>query len=192
MIEIPQPSIAFNAADAPGTKYKMWETWDVPGHATVDQIVERAVVLATYSGNRVKCLVINCHGGYSNKRADGSEKAISTGGFGFCIGEGITLKNVNKFSRLNGLVDCIIIVACGAAYISNKGGHGDGDLLCKELAKAAIAPVIAPKTMQIERFIKMPDNHIDNFEGLVVRYSKSGGLEDSSLLGRKLIREVVS
>lgn len=188
MIEIPQPSIALNSHDVPGTRYEMWETWDVPSNVSVDTIVTTVGVLASFTDEKIKCLIINCHGNYGKA----SGKSISTGGFGFSIGTGIDSSNVSRFSKLYGLVECIVIVACGAAYITNPGTRGDGDLLCKNLAKAAGAYVIAPKTLQIERVIKMPENHIDNFEGLVVRYNKSGALDGSKLLGRKLISEVVS
>jgi hypothetical protein len=194
MIEIPQPSIALNAHDVPGAKYEMWETWNVPASASADWIVSFSSILATGTEiGGVKCLVINCHGDYeygTNKK--GKQKKIETGGFGLMLGQGITVGNARLFSQLRGQVKCIVIVACGAAYVTKKGMHGDGELLCSEIAKASGAYVIAPKTLQIETYVKLPKNHIDNYEGEVVRFNPSGGLEKSKLLGRKLISEVVS
>ena len=192
MIEIPQPSIALNSHDVPGTKYEMWETWNVPASASVDWIVSFCSILATGAGEGgVKCLVINCHGDYDKgTKKSGKEKLIETGGFGLLLGQGITLSNANLFSQLRGKVKCIVLVACGAAYVTKKGMHGDGELLCSEIAKASGAYVVAPKTLQIETYIKLPKNHIDNFEGEILRFNPSGALDGSRLLGRKLISEI--
>lgn len=192
MIEIPQPSIALNSHDVPGTKYEMTDTWDVPATETARSILRKTAVLSICAAaDGLKCLIINSHGRYGKGiNSDGSTKLISTGGFGLSLGMGITLGNVNEFSQLRGMVKCIIIVACGAAYTTIAGTNGDGALLCGEIAKASGAYVIAPKTVQIERIIKMPKNHIDNFEGVVCRYNPAGSLDDSGLLGRKLINDL--
>ena len=192
MIEIPQPSIALNSHDVPGTKYDMWETWNVPASASADWIVAFTSILASGSSEGgVKCLVINCHGDYGKgTKKSGKSKLIETGGFGLLLGEGFTLSNANLFSQLRGKVKCIILVVCGAAYVTIKGTHGDGELLCSEIAKASGAYVVAPKTLQIETYIKLPKNHIDNFEGEIVRFNPSGSLDGSRLLGRKLISEI--
>jgi hypothetical protein len=192
MIEIPQPSIALNSHDVPGTKYDMWETWNVPASASADWIASFCSILAAGAeAGGVKCLVINCHGDYGKgTKKSGKEKLIETGGFGLILGTGITLSNAKVFSQLRGQIKCIVIVACGAAYVTNKGLHGDGELLCSEIAKAAGAYVVAPKTLQIETYIKLPKNHIDNFEGEVVRFNPGGALDSSRFLGRKLISEI--
>jgi hypothetical protein len=192
MIEIPQPSIALNSHDVPGTKYDMWETWQVPASASADWIASFCSILATGTDEGgVKCLVMNCHGNYDKgTKKSGQPKLIETGGFGLGLGQGITLSNAHVFSQLRGQVKCIVIVACGAAYVTHKGKLGDGELLCSEIAKAAGAYVVAPKTLQIETYIKLPKNHIDNFEGEVLRFNPSGGLDGSRFLGRKLISEI--
>lgn len=191
MIEIPQNSIALNSHDVPGTKYDMWETWNVPAASTGNEILSKAAILAICSEGGLKCLVINCHGFYDhgiNKL--GTRKAISSGGFGLGIGAGIDLSNVYCFSQIKGLVKCIILVACGVVQQTFVGINGDGSKLCSEIARASGAYVIAPRIKQLPRFIRLPKNHIDNFEGEVVRYNPSGGIDDSRFLGRKLIYDI--
>lgn len=192
MIEIPHPSIALNSHDVPGTKYDMWQTWQVPASASADWVVSFSSILATgTTEGGVKCLVLNCHGYYgTGTKKSGKDKTIETGGFGLSLGQGINLGNANLFSQLRGQVKCIIIVACGTAYVTKKGLHGDGELLCSKIAKASGAYVVAPRTLQIATYIKLPKNHIDNFEGEVVRFNPSGGLDDSRFLGRKLINDI--
>lgn len=191
MIEIPQPSIALNSHDVPGTKYQMWKTWDVPENYYAENIVSNIQVLGGDAEEPLKCLVINCHGDYDKgKNIIGNEKSYRTGGFGLSLGKGINLEDVKEFNYLRGLFKCIVIVACGAAYTTVPGKDGDGALLCAELAKASGAYVVAPKTVQIETNRALPKNHIDNFEGVIVRYNPAGGLDSSGLLGRKLIKDV--
>lgn len=191
-IEIPQPSIALNSHDVPGTKYDMWETWNVPANNTASDIMLKSMILGICADEDMKCLVINCHGNYGKgTNSSGNPKLISTGGFGLSLGQGINLNNVNEFGQIRDMFKCIVIIACGTATVTNPGQHGDGSLLCSEIARAANAYVIAPKTLQLGTKMKLPKNHIDNFEGVVVRYNTSGALDGSSLLGRKLIDEVV-
>lgn len=192
MIEIPQPSIAINSHDVPGTKYEMWETWQVPETTSADWVVAFSSILATGAPDGgAKCLVINCHGIYGKgTKKSGKQKLIDTGGFGLSIGQGINLANAEVFSQLRGSVKCIVIVACGTAAVTKKGLHGDGELLCSKIAKAAGAYVVAPRTLQLATCLKLPKNHIDNFEGEVVRFNPAGGLDDARFLGRKLINDI--
>lgn len=204
MIEIPQPSIALNAFSAPdmifnpkynvpGTRYEMWQTLNVPSTDTVSgTLVYTSVLALGAAGGTVKCLVINCHGEYrKGTRASGKEKAIATGGFGLAIGDGITYENADVFSNLRGLVKCIIVTACGAADVTNKNrSSGDGEVLCSRIARSADAYVIAPRILQAPTHRKLPKNHIDNFEGEVVRFNRAGVIDGYRLLGRKLISEL--
>jgi hypothetical protein len=204
MIEIPQPSIVLNAFNqipdifnpnynVPGTKYEMWETLNVSSTDRISGTLVYVSLLASGAvGHTVKCLVINCHGNYDKgTRASGKEKPIATGGFGLDIGEGITYENADVFSNLRGLVKCIIITACGAADVTNKNKSiGDGEVLCSRIARAADAYVIAPRILQAPTYLKLPKNHIDNFEGEVVRFNRAGVIDGYRLLGRKLIREI--
>lgn len=191
MIEIPQSSIALNSHDVPGTKYDMWATWNVPANTDAKTIIMRVLSLSVCADDDLKCLVINCHGKYGKGTNNfGNQKLISTGGFGLSIGTGINLDNVNLFSHLRGSVKCIIIVACGAAWVTNPGTKGDGARFCSEIAINSGAYVIAPQTLQIETKRALPKNHIDNFEGVIYRFNPSGSLDDSGLLGRKLIHDI--
>lgn len=190
MIEIPQPSIALNSHDVPGAKLDMWETWNVPASASADWIVSFSSILAAGTAGGVKCLVVNCHGYYgTGTKKSGKPKSKETGGFGLSLGQGINLGNANLFSQLRGQVKCIVIIACGTAYVTNKGMHGDGELLCSKIAKASGAYVVAARKVQSAPN-GIPKNHIDNFEGLVIRFNPSGGLDDSQFLGRKLINDI--
>ncbi len=206
MIEIPQPSIALNAVNkipdifdpdndytVPGTKYEMWETLNVTSTDRISGTLVYVSLLALgAAGGKIKCLVINCHGTYEKgTRASGKERAIATGGFGLEIGGRITYENADVFSNLRGYVKCIIITACGAADVTNKDkSEGDGEVLCSKIARAADAYVIAPKILQAPTYRKLPKNHIDNFEGEVVRFNRAGVIDGYRFLGRKLIREI--
>ncbi len=219
MIEIPQPSIALNAMNpfsdkwkseqlsaaagekvkytynTPGTRYEMWQTWDVPASVSADWVIAGTAAMATASEDgAIKCLVINCHGQYNSWGKDqstGGFNFISTGGFGFSLGQGISYANADVFSQLRGKVTCIIIVACGAAYVTHANkSQGDGEALCSKIARAANAYVIAPRIAQAATLRNLPKNYIDNFEGEVVRFNRAGVIDDYRLLGRKLISEI--
>jgi hypothetical protein len=194
MIEIPQPSIALNSHDVPGTTYEMWETWKVPANVSADWLPAMVSILSVGAENDIKCLIINCHGLYDKGiNAKGKQRLIMTGGFGLSIGQGIYPTDAHHFSQIKGLVKCIIITACGAAHVTSTGGtiDGNGAHLCAEMARASGAYVIAPTIMQAPARYKLPKNHIDNFEGLVVRFNPSGAVDAKKILGRKLISEIV-
>lgn len=206
MIEIPQPSIALNAFNqtpdifnpdynVPGTRYEMWQTLNVSSTDSINGTLLYVSLLAAGAANgAAKCLVINCHGMYDKgTTASGRRKAIMTGGFGLDLAEGITYGNADAFSNIRGCVKCIIITACGAADVTNKGrSSGDGEALCSKIARAADAYVIAPRILQAATSRKLPRNHIDNFEGEVVRFNRAGVIDDYRYLGRRLIREIFS
>lgn len=200
MIEIPQPSIALNAIDTtknkeydvPGTTYDMWKTWNVPANTSSTTLMSQIASMAKAASGKLKCLVINCHGDYNyGTNIFGKEKKIMTGGFGFSIGQGINYYNADLFSQIRDLFRCIIIVACGASAVTNpKSSEGDGVVLCSRIARAANSYVIAPRIMQAATHLKLPKNHIDNFEGEVVRFNRAGQIDDYRFLGRKLIKEI--
>ncbi len=200
MIEIPQPSLALNAMNSyvdehynvPGTLYDMWDTWNVPSTETVDSIMTKIMVMTLLAKEKVKCLVINSHGFYDKGlRKSGKQKLISTGGFGFGIGEGINKDNAHKFSQIKGMVRCIILVSCGTAKKTRTNSlRGDGEYLCSTIARAASAYVIAPRITQAATFRKLPKNHIDNFEGEIVRFNSRGEIDDYAFLGRRLIKQI--
>ena len=187
MIKIQQPSMALNSHDVPGAGYRMWNTWNVPANDNPDHILGWcATVASSAPGGYLRCLIINCHGFYNNTSRSG------TGGYGLSIGTGILRSHTSKFSLLRGKVANIWITACGTARISptDAGGNGDGNLFCSEIARASGAYVVAATTHQvpgIEGGFWMPQNYIDDFEGLVLRYNPSGGVDWSENYGRGLL-----
>jgi hypothetical protein len=183
-IEIPQPSMALNSVDAPGTHYRMYNSWEVPATEQPDHILDWTASVATGApGGRLRVLIINCHGYYN-----GSDRS-STGGFGLSLGTGIQRADTPKFSKLKGKVDNIWITACGAARISapNASGNGDGNVFCSEIARNSGAYVVAATTMQFHDLF-LRQNRIDDFEGLVLRYTPSGAVDWSQDNGQNWIR----
>lgn len=177
---VPQPSMAINSLNLSYFYYKMTKTWN-----RVDENMPPDLLLSTVSlkvGEKMKCLIINCHG-FTNKRRQG--------GFGLDIGSGITLEETKYFSFVKGLFNCIILPNCQVSRVTKKGTYGDGKLLCSKIAIASGAYVIAPVFTQI-RPSGLPRYYMDKFEGLVRRFNPSGALEKNSLRGRKLIRDVAS
>jgi hypothetical protein len=178
--KLPQPSMAVNAADLYWYFYKMTKNWDyVPETMPPDLLLGIISVLA---GQPMKCLIINCHGIANIK---------GKGGFGLGIGKGIELEDVKFFGLIRGLFKCIVLPNCQVAQVTNKGGVGDGKLFCSRIAKASGSYVVAPVFDQ-KRPLDLPQFYMDKFEGLVHRFNPSGGLERTSLLGRKLILDVAS
>jgi hypothetical protein len=94
------------------------------------------------------------------------------------MGTGIGRADTGKFAVLKGKVEEIWITACGAARISIPGttGDGDGNMFCCEIAKHSGAYVMASPQIQM-RALFVPENCIDSYEGKVLRYDPSGGVE---------------
>jgi hypothetical protein len=183
-ITIPQPSMAINAADVPGSHYRMWNTWEVPATDNPDHILGWAAnVGAGATGGYLRVLILNCHGFYGG----------GTGGFGLSLGTGIRRADTPKFAVLKGKVANIWITACGTARISKPGtsGDGDGNLFCSEIARFANAYVVAATTHQVGDLI-LGSGNVDDFEGLVLRYNPSGGVDWSHDYGRGLIEGLIN
>ena len=182
-IAIEQPAMALNAADAPGEHYKMYNSWEIPATETLDHILDwTASVAVGAPGGYLKSLIINCHGYYN-----GSTRS-SQGGFGLALGTGIRRADTHKFTKLRGKVTTIWITACGTARITIPGtaGDGDGNLFCQEIARNSGAYVIAATTMQFhDRSIRQ--NHIDDYEGLVLRYNPQGCVDWSGNYGQNIL-----
>jgi hypothetical protein len=171
--------------------------------------------MLSYAASRIYCsipshkvdyLILNCHGFYLGGR----------GGYGLKIGQGIHRKDTGEFARLKGLVKEIWLRTCGAARISKltkdvggvADGEGDGNLLCQEIAKASGAYVVAPTTKQqigLDGFLSLDGwttpkdvsvsfshGHIDNMEGLVVRYNPEGICVGKTDHGRSFINGLVN
>jgi hypothetical protein len=187
-IEIPQPSMALNAPDAPGRHYRMWNTWEVPANDTPEHILSWTATVADGApGGRLHSVIINCHGFYNNLTRQG------TGGYGLSLGTGILRADTPKFAKLKGKVTAIWITACGAARISplNTAGDGDGNLFCSEIARQAGAYVYAATTLQYHD-IFLRANRIDDYEGLTLRYNPQGQVDWSHNYGQAWDRGLIN
>lgn len=186
-IKVEQPAMALNSSDVPGAKYEMWNTWEVTPEHDVDHLTGWiAKVAAAAPGGRLRMVILNCHGFYNTTKRSG------TGGYGLSMGTGIRKADLSKFSALKGLVDNIWITACGAARISPADwtGNGDGNVFCSEMAKQSGAYVVAATTHQDGDSV-LPKNHIDNFEGLVLKYGPMGNVVWSHNYGRSWVDSLI-
>jgi hypothetical protein len=184
MFRLEEPTMVLNAVDAV-SKYSMTNSMDVPANDTPEHFLGWAAVVAGgMPGNMLKSLVINCHGYYNGSTRD------STGGYGLKMGTGIFRADTSKFGVLKGKVAGIYITSCGAARISqvDATGNGDGNLFCCEIAKASGAYVYAGTTQQISNGLPIyPRHYIADYDGLVLRYTPSGGVDWTQDYGRGLI-----
>lgn len=189
MIFIQQPSMVINAEDAP-IIYSMWNTWTVGSTADPRRMMENVrKVASTAPGGRLRTLIINCHGYYAGQGRD------ATGGYGLALGTGIFRRNADVFDVLrrdHACVHDILITACGAARISpvNASGEGDGHRFCQAIARHSGAHVTAATTMQVvSNFARltMPGGAIDDWDGLVVKYSPLGTIVWSNNYGRGFV-----
>jgi hypothetical protein len=148
--------------------------------------------IATYArmNKGLSQLSIMCHGyegGVHDSRAGVSTMDL---GFGlqFCR-EGLTRSNVEQARRLDGLVELIILYACGPAKTRSglEGSSGDGREFCRELACSTGAEVLAavetqyylkePRSGIIKRLFRIgADDTINfgNWEGQLYRFSPDG------------------
>ena len=165
--------MALNSHNVPGHRYRMWNTYNVPENHDPQHILDWCAQVASEVEGGLKAIVINCHGFYGDHWWKGG-----TGGFGLDMGTGIGRADTGKFAVLRGKVEEIWITACGAARISIPGttGDGDGNLFCCEIAKQSGAYVMASPQIQM-RALFVPENCIDSYEGKVLRYDPSGGVE---------------
>jgi hypothetical protein len=98
--------------------------------------ISRTLARAAQHGGKLGSLLIMAHGIEDNEE----------GGYGllFCR-EDLTHNTVHMFSPLKGKIGKIVLLACGAAHVAKgkDGGEGDGDFLCRRLARATGAWVKA-------------------------------------------------
>jgi hypothetical protein len=177
MIQVPQPSMVINAPDAP-SRYVMRVTYDVKPTEDVDIFLRQVRQAAMRQAERVlKYLVINCHGLYNGSSRD------STGGYGLSIGRGVRRLSAHNFSLLREgdansrpLVNHILITACGAAAVSplDTQGDGNGEYLCKQIAKHSGAYVTASNIKQISMPGQATPYQISGFEGLTRTFAPDG------------------
>jgi hypothetical protein len=190
MIKIEQPAMALNATstdsyNVPGAHYQMWNTWAVAKTNTPEHMAGWIASVASGApGGYLKGLILNCHGRYSIGPGTPAvclpaNKGPGTGGFGLSMGTGIkTGDDIDQFKKLKGLVAGIWITACGAARITIPGalGSGDGNLFCSALAKASGSYVYAAVVEQYGAN-SLPFGYIDDYTGLVLRYTPTGGVD---------------
>jgi hypothetical protein len=135
-------------------------------------------------------LSIMCHGFEDGVYDSQTASCAVDLGFGLCFcREGLTLANVEATIPLSGLVDLIILYACGPARTRPgfAGTKADGQQLCKELACCTGAEVVAavetqyylkePRSGIIKRLFGIGANDTINFgawEGDVYRFSPDG------------------
>lgn len=135
-------------------------------------------------------LSIMCHGYESGVHDGRTGTSTMDLGFGlqFCR-EGLTLANVEQTARLDGLVELIVLYACGPARTRPgfKGTVADGSELCSELAAWSGAEVVAAVQTQyyvmeppagfLRRFFRIGAQDTINFgpwEGELYRFSPDG------------------
>jgi hypothetical protein len=148
--------------------------------------------IATYAraNKGLSQLSIMCHG-YEGGVYDG-KAGMSTMDLGFGLQfcrDGLTLANVDQTERLEGLVEFIILYACGPAKTRGgfEGTSADGREFCRELAACTGAEVLAAIEMQyylkepragiIKRLFRIgADDTINfgNWEGQLYRFSPDG------------------
>jgi hypothetical protein len=131
-------------------------------------------------GGRLERLFILCHGIYAWEENAYHKASITVGGYGLLLcKQNLTLSTIGVVAtNIRNLVGEIVIYACGtgSSQSNNKGKAGDGDLLCKTLAKQTKAAVVASDRIQWYQ-MKGANNEIDfgDWEGTVSRYNPEGG-----------------
>lgn len=162
MITIEQPAMALNAADIT-RRYQMWNTWNLSPAETVPHIFDWVGTVADGAqGNKLRNLVINCHG--------------APGMLQLGVG-GLWRSNVAWFERWRGKIDKIWLTACQPGFIQGPGSASDGNLFVGEIAKAAQCYVVASTETQWFTTNRVyPFGQIDSYEGLVLSYSPDGAV----------------
>jgi hypothetical protein len=164
-------------------------TYRVNGSTSLKDALSWIATYARKSGG-LDQLSIMCHG-YEGGVHDG-RVGVSTMDLGFGLQfcrEGLTLGNVDLAGRLDGLVEIIILYACGPANTRAgfEGTSADGREFCRELAGWTGAEVLAaietqyylkePRSGLIKRLFRIgADDTINfgNWEGQLYRFSPDG------------------
>src|SRR4051794_12556956 len=94
--------MALNSHDVPPPDYRMWNTYKVDqNHSPAHIAGWSSVVAAGSPAGKLKSMVLNSHGSPGRLH----------------IGTGFGLADAAQFSKVNGLVHSIFIVACQIAMI---------------------------------------------------------------------------
>ncbi|HEY0715123.1 MAG TPA: hypothetical protein VGF45_20755 [Polyangia bacterium] len=137
-------------------------------------------------------LSIMCHGNTGGLYDNAAGMSTFDLGFGLQLcREGLNLSNVHLTGVLEGLVDVIILYACGPAHTRPgfRNTAADGQRLCAEIAGWTNAEVIAAVETQyynmeaptgfLRRLFRIGPQDIINFgewEGTVYRFSPDGSI----------------
>jgi hypothetical protein len=183
MIKIPQPSMVLNAPDFPA-RCTMRVTYDVDPQEAPDIYLRQVRQAAMRQpGGRLRYLIINCHGIYRSLTGGPGDRP--SGGYGLSLGKGLFTHNAEVFGLLRSggpgsapLVEKIFITSCGASAVSPQNGMGDGDgeRMCKKIAKHSGAMVFGADIIQvfgIDAFGQLPPYQIKSFNGTVKAFDSS-------------------
>jgi hypothetical protein len=159
-----QPSMVVHACDVPGYRYKMDVTCTVPGTFTVSSLVDLIVKAAEKTDDGLRNLIFNSHG---------------SAGY-LWLGKGIGTADVGQFKRLKGKgIGTIWIVACNVGETDDVNNVVPSSF-CADLARATGCDVVSADVPQyVDGGFEfwsffVPNGYIDDYEGVVTRYSPSG------------------
>ena len=146
----------------------MWRTWnEINGTTPRGTVINcvRNLSAGAPNGDKVKNLVISCHG--------------YPGFLG--LGEGFHREHLQMFAGWRGLFEKIWLIACYVGRNSNtpvpnsNGYRGDGRGFCSQMAVSTDADVIASSEAQRSDHGQYPFGCIDLFEGRTNLYRRGTG-----------------
>jgi hypothetical protein len=150
-----------------GSRPRRYMTLAVNEDTKLTDAVSYAVMRAGFNGGKLDRLFLMAHGIEDNGH----------GGYGmqFCA-EDLTQLTVHMLGPLNKKVNKIILLSCSVAALANesaKGGEGDGELLCRRMAKITGAWVRA-STYQQEYYSSSVGIDFGDWEGDCWWFSPDG------------------
>lgn len=168
-IKIPQPSMALNAESVENwptpvgaigifQTFNMWNTWKVAWDAPAEHIIDHVAVVAESAPDHyLRVVILNAHGSAAS------------------IAMGKKLRSVSpSFAKWRGRVANVWIIACEVAATAKR----DGNLFCSALAKQTGAYVVASTEAQPSVVLQLPWGHVNDWDGLVLRYEPVHGSVD--------------
>jgi hypothetical protein len=127
---------------------------------------------------RLDTLFVLCHGLYQWEENAQLQASIPVGGYGLQIcKQNLTLGNVDVVGNLvRGLIDNIVLFACGSASTQSNNAAQRNQSFCKKLANKTGAVVYGADRMQVYTpglDVQKPMNFAD-WEGTVYRFDPDG------------------
>lgn len=177
MIRVKSPSMSIMASDA-AVSYQMDHFIIVGPAASMNQLASKVVERAMVIGQRIDNLILAAHGGPGH----------------FAIGAGLNINTMEPFRILQNQVNRIWFRGClvGRIINSQTPSHGDwaalsafglnsgnGHAFLSAFARLTQCHVVASTEFQTSRLQTYPSGLMDDFEGLVVKYSPQGQLISS-------------